>query len=51
MGCEDAQTQAAPTGIRTFRLIREEDCYYVDKTPFAQALVKQDGVRGAQIRQ
>ena len=28
-----------PTGIQTFRLIREEDCYYVDKTPFAHRLV------------
>ena len=28
-----------PTGIQTFRLIREEGCYYVDKTPFAHRLV------------
>ena len=30
-----------PIGIQTFREIREDDCYYVDKTPFALLLVKQ----------
>ena len=28
-----------PIGIQTFRKIREQNCYYVDKTPFIQALV------------
>ena len=28
-----------PLGIQTFRTIREEGCYYVDKTAFAQRLV------------
>ena len=28
-----------PAGIQTFREIREEDCYYVDKTAFALRLV------------
>ena len=28
-----------PIGIQTFRKIREQDCYYVDKTPFIEALV------------
>ena len=28
-----------PTGIQTFRKIREEDCYYVDKTAFIRQLV------------
>ena len=27
-----------PIGIQTFREIREEDCYYVDKTPYIQRL-------------
>jgi len=30
-----------PIGIQTFREIREEDCYYVDKTSFAWRLVEQ----------
>ena len=30
-----------PIGIQTFREIREDDCYYVDKTPFALLLVNQ----------
>ena len=30
-----------PIGIQTFREIREDDCYYVDKTGFAQQLIKQ----------
>ena len=25
-----------PIGIQTFRKIREENCYYVDKTPYIQ---------------
>ena len=29
-----------PTGIQTFREVREEDCYYVDKTPYIQRLVE-----------
>ena len=28
-----------PTGIQTFREIREDDCYYVDKTAFIRRLV------------
>ena len=28
-----------PIGIQTFRRIREEDCYYVDKTDYARRLV------------
>ncbi len=28
-----------PIGIQTFREIREDDCYYVDKTGFAQRLI------------
>jgi hypothetical protein len=28
-----------PIGIQTFREIREDDCYYVDKTGFALRLV------------
>ena len=28
-----------PIGIQTFRTIREEGCYYVDKTPFMRRLV------------
>ena len=28
-----------PLGIQTFRLIREEGCYYVDKTPYIRRLV------------
>ena len=30
-----------PIGIQTFREIREDDCYYVDKTPFALKLIKE----------
>ena len=30
-----------PIGIQTFREIREDNCYYVDKTPFALGLVNQ----------
>jgi hypothetical protein len=32
-----------PIGIQTFRKIREEDCYYGDKTPFALRLIEQQG--------
>ena len=28
-----------PIGIQTFRKVREEDCYYVDKTPWIRQLV------------
>ena len=28
-----------PIGIQTFRKLREQDCYYVDKTPFIQRLL------------
>ncbi|WP_058615920.1 ATP-binding protein [Tepidimonas taiwanensis] len=30
-----------PIGIQTFREIREEGCYYVDKTPYAIKLIEQ----------
>ena len=30
-----------PTGIQTFRRIREADCYYVDKTPHIERLIDQ----------
>jgi len=30
-----------PIGIQTFRTIREEGCYYVDKTPFMRRLVEE----------
>ena len=29
-----------PIGIQTFRKIREDNCYYVDKTPYARQLVE-----------
>ncbi len=29
-----------PIGIQSFRAIREQDCYYVDKTPHIQRLVE-----------
>ena len=28
-----------PTGIQTFRELREENCYYVDKTPYVERLL------------
>ena len=31
--------QKLPLGIQTFREIREDGCYYVDKTPYARRLV------------
>ncbi|MDR0716395.1 MAG: AAA family ATPase, partial [Azoarcus sp.] len=30
-----------PIGIQTFREIREDDCYYVDKTAFALAMIRE----------
>jgi hypothetical protein len=33
--------QKLPIGIQTFREIREEGYYYVDKTPFAWQLIEQ----------
>ncbi|WP_365303481.1 AAA family ATPase [uncultured Thiodictyon sp.] len=33
--------QKLPIGIQTFREIREEGCYYVDKTAFALRLIEQ----------
>ncbi|MDK2873881.1 MAG: hypothetical protein PWQ64_1645, partial [Desulfomicrobiaceae bacterium] len=32
-----------PIGIQTFAKIREEDCYYVDKTPFVARLAENGG--------
>ena len=37
-----------PLGIQTFRTIREDDCYYVDKTAYARRLI--DGVGGGAMR-
>ena len=34
-----AAQRKLPIGIRTFRTIREEGCYYVDKAPFIRRLV------------
>ena len=31
-----------PIGIQTFREIREENCYYVDKTPYIYQLLNED---------
>jgi len=33
--------QKLPIGIQTFRKLREENCYYVDKTAFALRLIEQ----------
>ena len=33
--------QKLPIGIQTFREIREDDCYYVDKTTFALKLIEE----------
>ena len=30
-----------PIGIQTLRTLREEDCYYVDKTPYVERLVRE----------
>lgn len=30
-----------PIGIQTSRVIREDDCYYVDKTGFALRLIEE----------
>ncbi|MCX7692786.1 MAG: ATP-binding protein [Tepidimonas taiwanensis] len=35
------QRRRLPIGIQTFREIREEGCYYVDKTPYAIRLIEQ----------
>jgi hypothetical protein len=35
------QRKKLPIGIQTFREIREDDCYYVDKTAFAHRLAKE----------
>ena len=34
-----ASRRKLPLGIQTFRTLREEGCYYVDKTPFIRELV------------
>ena len=34
------QRRKLPTGIQTFREVREADCYYVDKTAFIDRLVR-----------
>jgi len=33
--------QKLPIGLQTFRTLREEGCYYVDKTPFALKLIEE----------
>ena len=38
-GAGPAARRKLPIGIQTFRTIREEGCYYVDKTPFIRRLV------------
>ena len=35
----DAPKRKLPIGIQTFRKMREEDCYYVDKTSYVRRLV------------
>ncbi len=30
-----------PIGIQTFRTLREQDCYYVDKTPYIERLLRE----------
>ena len=30
-----------PIGIQTFRKLREQDCYYVDKTPYVERLLRE----------
>ena len=35
----EGRRRKLPTGIQTFREIREDDCYYVDKTAFIRRLV------------
>ena len=37
----DARKRKLPIGIQTFRKMREEDCYYVDKTPYVRRLVEE----------
>ena len=32
-----------PLGIQSFAKIRENNCYYADKTPFIQQLIQQGG--------
>ncbi|MFM8445668.1 MAG: AAA family ATPase, partial [Methylococcus sp.] len=33
--------QKLPIGLQTFRTLREDGCYYVDKTPFALKLIEE----------
>ena len=35
-----------PIGIQTFRQVREDDCYYVDKTAFILRLAKSRAAAG-----
>ncbi len=37
----DLKRRRLPIGIQSFRRIREQDCYYVDKTPLIRGLVDQ----------
>ena len=39
-----------PIGIRTFRELREEDCYYVDKTAYVERLRHEGKQRHRQLR-
>ena len=38
---ESGTKRKLPIGIQTFRLVREEGCYYVDKTPLIRRLVEE----------
>jgi hypothetical protein len=41
MAMTTTKRKRLPIGIQTFREIREEDCYYVDKTPFVLRLIEE----------
>ena len=34
-------TRRLPIGIQTFRTLREQDCYYVDKTTYLERLINE----------
>ncbi len=38
----NTQRKSLPTGIQTFSKIRQDDCYYVDKTPLILEMIKED---------
>ena len=39
-----------PTGIQTFREVRETDCYYVDKTAHVRELVEEGSTGSCRAR-